>query len=100
MATAGYGDTRVWRPTRPRLSLVRLLVTWLISTLALLVGCAVVPGAHVNGFGAALVAAVVIGILNAILPPIVAALRLPLTLLLGFFLILFLDAGILLLRTP
>jgi uncharacterized membrane protein YvlD (DUF360 family) len=97
MATAGYGETRVWRPTRPRVSVAHLLVTWLISTLALLFGCAVVPGAHVNGFAAALVAALIVGILNAILPPIVAALRLPLTLLLGFFLILFLDAGMLLL---
>ena len=97
MSTAGYGDTRIWRPARPRLSIVKLLVTWLVATLSLLIGCAIVPGAHVNGFGAALLAAVVIGILNAILPPIVAALRLPLTLLVGFFAILFLDAGILLL---
>ena len=96
MSTAGYGDTRIWRPARPRLSIVKLLVTWLIATLSLLVGCAIVPGAHVNGFGAALGAAVVIGILNALLPPIVAALRLPLTLLFGFLLILILDALILL----
>ena len=96
MATAGYGETRVWRPTRPHVSVLHLLVTWLISTLALLFGCAIVPGAHVNGFGAALVAALIVGVLNALLPPIVAALRLPLTLLVGFVLVLFLDAAMLL----
>ncbi len=96
MATAGYGETRVWRPTRPHVSVLHLLVTWLISTLALLFGCAIVPGAHVNGFGAALVAALIVGVLNALLPPIVAALRLPLTLLVGFVRVLFLDAGMLL----
>jgi uncharacterized membrane protein YvlD (DUF360 family) len=96
MSTAGYGEERIWRPARPRLSVVKLLVTWLIATVSLLIGCAIVPGAHVNGFGGALAAAVVIGILNALLPPIIAALRLPLTLLVGFFLILILDALILL----
>ena len=42
--------------------------------------------------GGALVAAALIAILNAMLPPVIAALRLPFTLVLGFLLVLFLDA--------
>src|SRR4029077_8812249 len=52
----------------------------------------IVPGASVRSFGGALVAALVIAILNAVLPPLVAALHLPLMLLTGFLLILVLDA--------
>ncbi len=55
-----------------------------------------VPGAHVTDFWGALAAAAVIAVLNALLPPLVAALRLPLTLVLGFLLLLVLDALMLL----
>ena len=70
--------------------------TWLISAIGLLVAAWVVPEAHVNGFWAALLVAAVIAALNAILPPIVAAIRLPLTLVFGFLAILVLDALMLL----
>ena len=55
------------------------------------------PGVQVKSFPVALVAAALIGILNALLPPVVAALRLPFTLVLGFLAVLAVDAGILLL---
>jgi uncharacterized membrane protein YvlD (DUF360 family) len=85
-----------WNPERPRLRPLRLLLAWLISAAALLVAAAIVPGAHVNGFwGAALVAAIV-AVLGAVLPPIVAALRLPFTVAAGFLLVLALDAVMLL----
>ncbi len=45
----------------------------------------------------ALITAALIGVMNAVLPPIVAALRLPFTLALGFLAVLALDAGIILL---
>ncbi|HVM57009.1 MAG TPA: phage holin family protein [Gaiellaceae bacterium] len=93
---ASYGERPTWAPARPRLSPVHLAGAWLVQTLALIVAAAVLPGAKVNSFGSALLAAAVIGILNAVLPPIVAALRLPLTLLTGFVLILLLDAAMLL----
>ncbi|MFL6035261.1 MAG: phage holin family protein, partial [Gaiellaceae bacterium] len=80
---------------RPRIRPVRLLVVWLISAGALLVAAAIVPGVSVNGWSGALVAAALIAILNAILPPVIAALRLPFTLVLGFLLVLFLNAGML-----
>ena len=49
-----------------------------------------------NNIWGAFAAAAVIGILNALLPPIVAALRLPLMALVGFLLVLVLDAAMLL----
>jgi uncharacterized membrane protein YvlD (DUF360 family) len=64
-----------------------------LSAVALLFAAWVVPGVHVQGWWSALVAAAVIAVLNAILPPVFAALRLPFTLLLGLVLILLLDAA-------
>jgi uncharacterized membrane protein YvlD (DUF360 family) len=89
-------ETMRWRPEPPRVRPLQLLVSWGFSALALLVACWIVPGAHINSFGSALLAALVIAVLNAILPPMVAALRLPLTLVFGFLLILVLDALMLL----
>src|SRR5262249_41384054 len=57
-----------------------------------LAAAAIVPGAHINNFGSALVVAAVIGILNAILPPLVAAVRLPFIAALGFLVLLVVDA--------
>ncbi|HSD78986.1 MAG TPA: phage holin family protein, partial [Solirubrobacteraceae bacterium] len=74
---------------------VRLGIAWLVSAAALLIAATFVPGVAVEGFGGALVVAALVGVLNAVLPPLVAALRLPLTLLLGFALVLVLDAAIL-----
>src|SRR4051794_6913271 len=51
-----------------------------------------VPGASIEGFwGALLVSAIVAG-LNAVLPPLLAALKLPFTLVAGFLLVLLADA--------
>jgi uncharacterized membrane protein YvlD (DUF360 family) len=96
MTTATYGEQPVWGLARPRIRPLRLLGSWVLSTLALLVACWIVPGAAVNGFWTALVAAAVIAVMNAILPPIVAALRLPLMLVVGLLLILIVDALMLL----
>ena len=91
-----YGEPPAWSPARPKLGPIKLLVAWLIATASLLAAAWVVPGAHITTFWIALLATAVIGILNAILPPLVAALRLPLTLLVGFVLVLVLDALMLL----
>jgi uncharacterized membrane protein YvlD (DUF360 family) len=91
-----YGEVPVWSPGRPAIRLWRLLLTWLLSTAALFAAAWIVPGAHVRSFWTALFATAVIGILNALLPPIVASLRLPFMLLLGFVLVLVLDALMLL----
>jgi len=96
MTQTTYGEKPVWGPMRPKLGLIRLLVSWALSALALVVAVWIVPGAAVNAYGTAFVAAAVIAILNAILPPIIAALRLPFMLVLGLLLILILDALMLL----
>ncbi|HEX4526437.1 MAG TPA: phage holin family protein [Gaiellaceae bacterium] len=91
-----YGERPVWKPARPRLGPAKVVSAWLVVTFALLVAAWIVPGAHITDFWGALAGAAVIAILNAVLPPLVAALRLPLTLLFGFLLVLVLDALMLL----
>jgi putative membrane protein len=44
---------------------VRLLLNWVLSALALWIVAHVVPGFHLTGAGAALIAALVIGFVNA-----------------------------------
>ena len=85
-----------WTPARPRFRVARLLTTWIASAAALTIAAGLVPGASVADFRGAAAAAAVIAVLNAVLPPLVAALRLPFTLLVGFVLILLLDALMLL----
>ena len=66
-----------------------------MAALALLVAAYILPGAEVKGFLGAAVAAAVIALLNALLPPFIAALRLPFMLVFGFLAIV-LDAVMLL----
>src|SRR5881394_1176814 len=91
-----YGRAPAWSPERPKLRPLRLVVGWLAAALALFAAAWIVPGAHVNGFWGALAATAAIAILNALLPPLVAALRLPFMLLVGLVLVLIVDALILL----
>jgi len=85
-----------WQPARPRFRPLAVVLSWILSAAALLAAAWIVPGAHVNNFWSALVAVAVIAVLNAVLPPLVAALRLPLMLVLGLLLTLVLDALMLL----
>jgi uncharacterized membrane protein YvlD (DUF360 family) len=95
--SAAYGEAPGWVPERPSYRASEVVLAWLLSAVSLLVAALLVPGATVSSFGVALAAAAVIAGLNAVLSPLVAALRLPFTALLGFFAILFVDAGMLLL---
>jgi uncharacterized membrane protein YvlD (DUF360 family) len=90
-----YGDRPIWTPERPRVRPLRLVVTWFVSAAALLISAAIVPHVAVKGFLGAVTAAALIALLNAVLPPIVAALRLPFALITGFVLVLLLDATML-----
>jgi uncharacterized membrane protein YvlD (DUF360 family) len=92
-----FGERITWQPELPKLRPARVIGAWLVSALALLAAAAVVPGASIEGFWGALLVAAIVAVLNALLPPVIAALRLPFTLVLGFLLVLFADAGILLL---
>ena len=59
-----------------------------VYTLALLVAAHVVPGIGLAGLGSALAAGVVLGIINAVVRPILVVLTFPITLLtLGLFLL-------------
>jgi uncharacterized membrane protein YvlD (DUF360 family) len=89
---AARHESLAWRPATPRLNLFRLALAWALSALALLLAAALLEGAHVNGFAGALLVAALIGVLNAVLPPLLAALRLPFTVLAGFLGVLALDA--------
>jgi uncharacterized membrane protein YvlD (DUF360 family) len=90
-----YAQEVAWTPSRPRFPPLRLAVSLLVGALAVWIAAALLPGVHVHSFVGAIEAAVFIGLLNAILPPIVAAIRLPFTLISGFLLVLALDAAIL-----
>ena len=93
---AGYGEVPGWTPEKPRFRPVQLVLSWLLGAASLLVATKLVPGASDSTFQAALAVAAAIAVLNAVLPPLVAALRLPFTALLGFFLVLAVDAAMLL----
>ncbi|HJD45052.1 MAG TPA: phage holin family protein [Candidatus Paenalcaligenes intestinipullorum] len=64
-----------------------LLLVWILNAVALLIVAYLLPGIVVTSFWAALVAAVVLGLLNAIVKPILLVLTLPVTIVtLGLFL--------------
>jgi len=65
---------------------VRILIAWAINALCLLALPWLMSSVQVSGFGAALVAALVIGLLNALIRPVLLVLTLPINLLtLGLF---------------
>jgi uncharacterized membrane protein YvlD (DUF360 family) len=81
-----------WYPEKLPLHPVRLIVGWIISAAAIYLSAALVPGFTIDGTLSAFLVAAFIAVFNALAPPIVAALRLPFTLLLGFLLVLIVDA--------
>ncbi len=63
-----------------------ILLNWLISTIAIIISAYILPGIKVPNFTTALVAALVLGILNAIIRPLLILLTLPVNILtLGLF---------------
>jgi len=65
---------------------MRLLLNWILSALAVWIVAHVMPGMHVSGPMAALIAALVIGFINATIGAVLKILTFPLTLLtLGIF---------------
>jgi uncharacterized membrane protein YvlD (DUF360 family) len=95
--SVAYGEAPGWTPERPRFRVGQLVLAWLLGAVSLLVATKLIPGASDSTLGAVIPAAAFIALLNAVLPPLIAALRLPFTALLGFFGVLFVDAGMLLL---
>jgi len=63
------------------------IARWIVNAAALLLVAYLYPGVHVNDFWSALIAAIVLGLVNAIIRPLLVILTLPATILtLGLFL--------------
>jgi len=68
--------------------MLSLIAIWVVNALALLLVAYLVPGFTVRNFGTALLAALVVGLVNTMLSPILNLLALPITVLtLGLFLL-------------
>jgi putative membrane protein len=61
--------------------LIQGFVVWLLNAAALLVTSYIMPGMAMNGFGTALVAALILSLVNFLILPILAFLTLPVTIL-------------------
>lgn len=65
---------------------MQILLSLLLSTLAVLITTYILPGVHVSSFFTALVVAVVLGIVNAFIFPLILLITLPINILtLGLF---------------
>lgn len=65
---------------------MRFLLRWLVSALALILVTKLVVGFHVETFYSALIAALIVGLFNAIIRPVLIVLTLPITIVtLGLF---------------
>lgn len=99
-ATPGMGArlqrAREWRPEPVRLRAAPIIAAWFNGAVALFAAAAVLPGVDIGGIPGAVVAAGLIGVLNILFPPLVAALRIPFTAGLSFVVVLLLNAGVLL----
>ena len=66
--------------------ILRLLLVWLINTVALIAVAYLMPSIAVASFGTALVAALVLGLVNTVVRPVLVLLTLPVTIVtLGLF---------------
>jgi putative membrane protein len=65
---------------------MRLLLVWILNAVALLAVTWLLPSIELAGFGSALAAALMLGLINTLVRPVLAILTLPLTVLtLGLF---------------
>src|SRR3989344_181167 len=67
---------------------MKTITHWFISALAIIITAYILPGVHVSGFVSALIMALVLGIVNSFIRPILLILTLPITIItLGLFLL-------------
>jgi putative membrane protein len=65
---------------------MKIILHWLVSAVSIIIAAYVLPGVHLSGIVAALVLAVVLGVINAFIRPLLIILTLPLSILtLGLF---------------
>ena len=88
----GHDLERRWEPAALRPRPLRLLIGWLVSAASVYGAAGLLPGVALEAPGGAFLVAALIAVVNAILPPVLAAVRLPFTLLSGFVLLLAADA--------
>lgn len=63
-----------------------ILINWILSALVIFVLSNILPGVHVNDFLSALIVALVLGIINAFIKPVILILTLPINIVtLGLF---------------
>jgi putative membrane protein len=68
--------------------IMSLILVWILNAVALLVVAYLLPGIAVASFGSALIAALVLGLLNMLVKPVLVLLTLPITIVtLGLFLL-------------
>lgn len=78
---------------------MKIVIRWILGALAVLLVTWIVPGITIESFWVALIVALVLGLLNAIVRPVLVLLTLPITLLtLGLF-VLVINAGVFLLAS-
>jgi putative membrane protein len=66
---------------------MHILFRWLVNTAVILIVASLIPGIHVNNFLTALIVALVLGIINVTIKPLLTVLTLPITIItLGLFL--------------
>lgn len=59
--------------------MISLIVRWMLNGLALYIVAKILPGIHLLDFGSALIAVIVIGLVNALIKPLLFLLTLPVT---------------------
>ncbi len=65
---------------------MRFLFNWLLSGAAVMIAAYLLPGIRLSGFIAALITAILLGLFNAVIKPVLLLLTLPLTIMtLGLF---------------
>jgi putative membrane protein len=65
---------------------MKILINWVISAMVIIIVAYIVPGVHVASFVTALAVALILGIINAFLKPVLIILTLPINILtLGLF---------------
>lgn len=65
---------------------MNIIIQWIVSAVAVIITAYILPGVTVSGFLSALVVAIIIGLLNAFIKPVLLILTLPINILtLGLF---------------
>ncbi len=65
---------------------MEMLISWFVSALTIFVTAYILPGVRIDGFLSALAVAVVLGVINLLIKPIILLLTLPITVVtLGLF---------------